>query len=68
MVHDAYHANRTLDNRIDGVVITFTDVTASRKTEMELREREAELESKIKELKRELEKIQKKSKDGNKIN
>lgn len=29
---------RTMDNRIDGVVITFTDVTASKKVEAELRE------------------------------
>ncbi len=29
---------RTMDNRIDGVVITFTDVTASKKVEADLRE------------------------------
>ena len=29
---------RTLDNRIDGVVITFTDITAAKKLEAELRE------------------------------
>ncbi|AHF90322.1 chemotaxis protein B [Opitutaceae bacterium TAV5] len=29
---------RTMDNRIDGVVITFTDITASKKVEAELRE------------------------------
>lgn len=45
---------RTLDNRIDGVVITFTDVTASRKAEMELRERQTELEARIRELEEEL--------------
>jgi len=28
---------RTLDNRIDGVVITFTDITVSKKLEAELR-------------------------------
>lgn len=30
---------RTLDNRIDGVVITFTDITVSKKLEAELRNR-----------------------------
>ena len=28
---------RTLDNRIDGVVITFSDITISKKLETELR-------------------------------
>lgn len=45
---------RTLDNRIDGVVITFTDVSAARKAEIELREKQAELEKKIEELQKEL--------------
>jgi two-component system CheB/CheR fusion protein len=35
---------RTLDNRIDGVVITFTDITAAKRLEMELREKQAILE------------------------
>lgn len=46
---------RTLDNRIDGVVITFTDVTAARKAEIELREKQTELEKKISDLEKELE-------------
>jgi two-component system CheB/CheR fusion protein len=38
---------RTLDNRIDGVVITFADITAARKLEAELRNRQAELQSQV---------------------
>jgi PAS domain S-box-containing protein len=34
---------RTLDNRIDGVVITFTDITAAKKVEAELREKHSNL-------------------------
>jgi two-component system CheB/CheR fusion protein len=30
---------RTLDNMIDGVVITFMDITVSKKLELELREK-----------------------------
>ncbi|MEN6375131.1 MAG: chemotaxis protein CheB [Smithella sp.] len=45
---------RTLDNRIDGVVITFTDVTAASKVEIELREKQAELEKRILDLEKEL--------------
>ena len=33
---------RTLENKIDGVVITFTDITASKKLEAELRARKSE--------------------------
>ncbi len=35
---------RTLENRIDGVVITFADVTVSKRLEVELRKTQAELE------------------------
>jgi two-component system CheB/CheR fusion protein len=38
---------RTLDNRIDGVVITFTDVTASKKLEAELRITQSAMENRI---------------------
>jgi chemotaxis methyl-accepting protein methylase len=34
---------RTMDNRIDGVVITFADITAAKKLEASLRERNADL-------------------------
>lgn len=50
---------RTLENRIDGVVITFTDVTAARKTEIELREKQSGLEKKILELEKELDQARK---------
>ncbi len=36
---------RTLDNRIDGVVITFADITAAKKLEAELREKHNRLEN-----------------------
>ncbi len=45
---------RTLENRIDGVVITFTDTTASRKTEVELRRLQDEQAKRIQELEEEL--------------
>ncbi len=38
---------RTLDNRIDGVVITFTDITVSKKLEAQLRKTQAALEKRI---------------------
>ena len=38
---------RTLDNRIDGAVITFTDVTVAKKLEVELREKQAGLEKRL---------------------
>jgi transcriptional regulator with PAS, ATPase and Fis domain len=38
---------RTLEDRIDGVVITFTDVTAAKKLEAELRQRQASLEKRV---------------------
>jgi chemotaxis methyl-accepting protein methylase len=39
---------RTLDNRIDGVVITFVDITESKAIEAELRKRQNTLEIRIK--------------------
>ena len=38
---------RTLENRIDGVVITFTDITVSKTLEAELRKTQAVLEKRI---------------------
>jgi two-component system CheB/CheR fusion protein len=38
---------RTMENRIDGVVITFTDITVSKTLEMELRKTQAALEERI---------------------
>ena len=38
---------RTMENRIDGVVITFTDITVSKTLEAELRKRQAGLEKRI---------------------
>jgi two-component system CheB/CheR fusion protein len=46
---------RTLENRIDGVVITFVDITASKTLEAELRKTQAALEKRIREQKTELE-------------
>jgi two-component system CheB/CheR fusion protein len=54
---------RTLENRIDGVVITFTDITASRKTEVELRRLHDEQAKSIQELEEELKKAKRKLKD-----
>ncbi len=45
---------RTLENRIDGVVITFTNIAASRKLELELRDTQAALEKHVRELSAEL--------------
>jgi two-component system CheB/CheR fusion protein len=45
---------RTLENRIDGVVITFTDSTVSKTLEAELRKTQAVLEKRIGEQKAEL--------------
>jgi len=55
---------RTQDNRIDGVVITFTDITASKRVEMELRKSQADLEKKIKELEAKLVDADRRLKDG----
>ena len=38
---------RTLDDRIDGVVITFTDITASKALEAQLRTKQAKLEDHV---------------------
>jgi sensor histidine kinase regulating citrate/malate metabolism len=38
---------RTLDDRIDGVVITFRDATAAKKLEAELRKKQASLEERV---------------------
>jgi hypothetical protein len=38
---------RTVDDRIDGVVITFTDITASRNLEAKLRAKQASLEKRV---------------------
>ena len=46
---------RTLENRIDGVVITFTDVTVSKTLEAELRKTQATLEKRFVEQKAKLE-------------
>ncbi len=46
---------RTLENRIDGVVITFVDITVSKKLETELRKTQAALEKRIGEQKADLE-------------
>ena len=50
---------RTLDNRIDGLVLTFTDVTDSRKAELDLRRKEEELTKTIHGLSEELEEARK---------
>ncbi|WP_296543447.1 PAS domain-containing protein [Rhodoferax sp.] len=36
---------RTQDNRIDGLVITFTDISASKRLEADLREAQASLQA-----------------------
>ncbi len=41
---------RTLDNRIDGVVLTFADITASKLLEVDLRGKQAALEERVTEL------------------
>jgi two-component system CheB/CheR fusion protein len=38
---------RTLDDRIDGVVITFTDITTARTRETRLRENQSALEKHV---------------------
>ncbi|NPU86580.1 MAG: PAS domain-containing protein [Syntrophaceae bacterium] len=48
---------RTLENRIDGVVITFTDITVSKKLEAELRKTQAALEKQIGEQNAELKRV-----------
>ena len=50
---------RTLDNRIDGVVITFVDITASKSLEAELRDKHAGLEKRVVEQSARLDKAKK---------
>jgi two-component system CheB/CheR fusion protein len=38
---------RTLENRIEGVVITFTDITVSKTLEAKLRKTQADLEKRL---------------------
>ena len=38
---------RTLDDRIDGLVITFADITTAKTLEAKLREKHATLEKKV---------------------
>ena len=54
---------RTLENRIDGVVITFTDVTVSKALEVELRKTQAELERRVTDKTTELDKAHKDLRD-----
>jgi len=53
---------RTMDNRIDGVVITFADITAAKKIEADLREQHRQLSNHAAEQSRALEKALGKSK------
>jgi two-component system CheB/CheR fusion protein len=55
---------RTLDNRIDGLVINFTDVTVSKTLEAELRKTKSALEERIKEQKIDLERSEQKEEAG----
>ncbi len=50
---------RTLEDKIDGLVITFTDITASKKLEMALRSDQASLEESIATKDRELDGVKK---------
>ena len=50
---------RTLDNRIDGVVITFADITAAKSVEVELRDKHAGLEKRVAEQSARLDKAKK---------
>jgi hypothetical protein len=38
---------RTLDDRIDGVVITFADITIAKQLELKLRTQRAQLEKRV---------------------
>ncbi len=50
---------RTLENRIDGAVITFSDVTVSKTLELELRKTQAELKRRVTDKTTELDKARK---------
>jgi len=52
---------RTLDNRIDGVVITFVDITASKSLEVDLRDKHTGLEKRVAEQSARLDKAKKRS-------
>jgi len=54
---------RTLDNRIDGVVITFVDITDSKAVETELRKRQNALEVRVKKHKEVLGKVKPKQEE-----
>ncbi len=53
---------RTLDNRIDGVVITFADITAAKLLEGQLRDQHAGLEKRVAEQSAQLKKTKKRGK------
>ena len=53
---------RTLDDRIDGVVITFADITAAKKIEANLRDNQAILERRVAEQSSRLGQTRKKAK------
>ena len=55
---------RTLDNRIDGLVITFADVTVSKTLEIELRKTKAQLERRVTDKTTQLEKAHKNIREG----
>ena len=52
---------RTLDNRIDGVVITFADITAAKSLEAELRDKHSGLEKRVVEQSARLDQAEKRS-------
>ncbi len=49
---------RTADNRIDGVVLTFTDITAAKRAELELRDMAQSLEQRVVERSKQLQEEQ----------
>jgi two-component system CheB/CheR fusion protein len=55
---------RTLENRIDGVVITFTNVTASKTLEIELRKAQEKLERRVTDKTQELDRARKDHREG----
>jgi hypothetical protein len=52
---------RTLDDRIDGVVITLADITGSKSLEVDLRDKQAALEERVAEQSAMLDKAEKHS-------